>query len=96
MEELFGKELGEAQIIAGGHEGRILLYENGLMYDCQNVNGKVYALYSAVMKLEAGRDLPLGKKEMRLVLMTPLGEKFDLHFGINEHYYHLLREKTGR
>jgi len=96
MEELLGKEIEQAQIVAGGYEGRILFYEKGLMYDCQNVNGKVYSLYTSVMKIEPGDDLPLGKKELRLVLMTPLGEKFDLKMAINDHFIHVLRDRCGR
>ena len=96
MEELLGKEVGEAPIYAGQHEGRILFYEKGLMYDCANINGKIYALYTGVMRVEAGKELPLGKMEMRLVLLSMLGEKFDLKVAISDQYYHLLREKTGR
>lgn len=96
MENLLGKEEGEAPIFAGPHEGAIRLHERGLVYDCANVNGKIYALYVGIMKVERGRELPLGKVEARLVLLSMLGEKFDLRFAIAEHYYHVLKEKSGR
>jgi len=96
MENLLGKTEAEAPIFAGGKDGTLTLHEKGLVYDGPGVNGKIIAPYTYVEKLEKGKELMLGKMEVRLVLMSALGERFDLKFAIAEHYYHVLKAKVGR
>ena len=96
MNSLLGRLEGEARISQGMLEGSIQFYEKGFIYDGPGVVGKVYSYYHYIERIDKLEPLPLGKIGVRLIFFSTLGERFDVRFAINEHYFYELKERSMR
>ena len=96
MSHLFGELEAEAPISQGMLEGSIKFYEKGFVYEGPGVNGKVYSYYHYIERIDGLGSLHLGQVGVRLIFFSTLGERFDVRFAINEHYFHELKERSAR
>ena len=96
MYSLFGQPEKEVRISQGMLEGSITFYEKGFVYEGPGVIGKVYSYYHYIERIEKLESLPLGQVGVRMIFFSTLGERFDVRFAINEHYFYELKERSTR
>lgn len=74
--------------------GMITLYEDVILIKHGGEN--VRAPFSYVRKIEKGRDLPLGKVEVGMVVFDQMGEKYDFTFNMSEQDFLTLKKVCGK
>jgi len=96
MSDMFGELQAEAPISQGMLEGSIKFCEKGFIYEGPGINGKVYSYYRYLERLDQLSQPFLGKIDVRMIFFSTLGERFDVRFSINEHFYHEMKSRKEK
>jgi len=97
MGDLLGAFKEEAPISQGMLDGTIKFHEKGFIYEGPGIEGKVYSYNHYIERLEKLSEPVLGSIGVRMIFFSTLGERVDVRFQINEHYFHeLMDRKIGR